>query len=239
MIKTLLTLLLLVSGLSGQTFGNYKVIQTSGAGVNYTLTGVNVTAGSAVWVFFGGVGSCDINTYTATAGGQAMTPVGGLFSRTYTCAGQFLLSNSATISNGNIVVTVTVGGNPLGNMTLGYAEARAVDTASPLGASGTGTESGASVTSSALSVTGNQIIFAAVIDYYQDTFTAGASYTIPTSGSVTGAGGAGAFEYRIVSAGSYSPSFSVTGSNYSTILAVSLKAGSAPATVRKRVTVSQ
>jgi hypothetical protein len=237
MIKTLLTLLLLVSGLSGQTFGTYKVASVLASGSTMTLTGVTVASGSAIWLFFGTNDQCQSSTFNISdGGGNSYTMIGAMNSRTYSCGVQFYAKN-ATGFTGNIVVDPS---HPWGGAVLAYVEIQGADPTAPLVSSAQGASDASPATTSAITATGSELILSGTINYYTGgTYTANNSFTAPASNSATGSTGAGGIIYRAVTAGSYTPSFGVTGTVYTSNVSASFKAGSAPATVRKRVTVSQ
>jgi hypothetical protein len=237
-IKSLLILLLFVSAAYAQTLGNTKIAVASPSGNTFTITGISYSLHSTVWVFFGYNDSCYTSTFTvADSNANAFTAIGALQNRTYTCSQQFYLKDAPALSSGSI--TVTSAGGATSNIIIGVIEIVGADQTAPLEASGFGNEGTGSVsTSAALAAAGGALMVAGVIDYYAaDTFAAANSFTIPASGTVTNAIGSAGIEYRIVTAGSYTPSFTVTGTNYTTILAASFKASGAPpaTTVRRRL----
>lgn len=235
--RLLLSLLLFVGAIHAQTLGNTKIALATPSADTFTLTGVSYSLHSTVWVFFGYNDSCYTSTFTvADSNGSTFVAIGAAQNRTYTCSQQFYLKDAPALSGGSITITSANGSTS--TMLIGVIEVVGADQTAPLETSGFGNEGTGDVsTSSALSVAGGALMVAGVIDYYDaDTFAAANSFTIPASGTASGAGAA-AIEYRIVTAGSYTPSFTVTGSNYTTILAASFKAGGAPppATVKRRI----
>jgi hypothetical protein len=235
-LKHALAVLLLASAAHAQTLGNTKIAIASASTNTFSLTGVSYSQHSTVWVFFGYNDSCYTSTFTvADSNANAFTAVGSLQNRTYTCSQQFYLKDAPALSGGSI--TVTSAGGATSGMTIGFVEIIGADQTAPLEASGFGNEGSGSVsTSSALSAAGGALVVAGVIDYYSgDTLAAANGFTIPPSGTVSNAAGSAGIEYQIVAAGSYTPSFTVTGSNYTTILAASFKAsGAPPATATRR-----
>lgn len=231
--------LLAVSGLGAQTFNSGKLSYALPSASTFTLTGATVPAGSTVWVMFGTSDSCYGSTFTVSdAGGNTYTQIGTANSRTYACSAQFYARNVNGFS-GSITVDPSVG---FSAGIVGYAAITGADTSAPLDAYAIGGSIASPAVTGSITTTANTVIVSGTVNYYPSgTYTPGAGFTLPAGGTAGGTGGTGAIEYLSATPGTFTPSFTVTGSVYTASVAAAFKvAGSSGApTVRKRVEISQ
>ena len=198
-------------------------------GTNYSLTSFTATTGNVLYVFFSqGASVGGTVTASSTSGGS---PSGDTFTAINTNSQTFQNTydfRAINIHGGAYVITVnsTIGASTGSICAMEFSGLTAFDQ-NCVSTSTTAAACNTSMTPTASPA----VIVAGIGDYYRaDTFTAGSGYTIPSGGTVAsgtdGSPGSMAVEYQICSSScgtAFTPSFGVTGTNYSTVNGGSFK----------------
>lgn len=220
--------------------GAISIIQSSAAlvvasGANFTLTGKTLTAGSTVVVAMGLGGDIGVSGGIADSGGvntyaASVAKEDHNFSRLRS----FVATNISALASGTI--TYTCASACPGGMMMYLVEIGAVDLASAPVDTSSGTREGAgTLTTGSFSPSGSAAIVAFAHNYYgADTVAASSGWTNGGTASGVDSVGVAAIATRIVAAGTYTPSFDVSGTVYSTAISMYFNASGGGA-VRRRV----
>jgi hypothetical protein len=195
---------------------------------NFTVTG---GTGHVLWLTMGIANACATFNFTpnsrlgTSASGDSWTLVGSRKTQTYDCVMTWVATNVHGGSTYNVRVVTDGTYSAMALTTLEFTDL----SASPIDQTCNGSAaSGTTITcSSAMAPTGVQVIVAASTNYYGGaTYSVSSPWTIPTGATVSsGAKLSMATQYQIVNpaSGTYTPAFTIGGSNDGVIVGGTLK----------------